>query len=678
MSYSRELIDRRTYARPIRLVAFFVALMSAGWELAARGVDLGSEPGTAIFVIRSVESVVALAVAFLASPARPLWVLFTLIWVLALSVAAANIALMAVLPSALWEAMLVIGMTVLASALFAPWSWRWQAALASAIVLFTLLAMKLAVPPHLVPFWMGPRIVITLIAAGLVSVVGAWVKERERARLLDSEVRFRGLFDAAGDAIAVFDERGALLDGNLRFEALMGSGMGRLRAGTLCEWLEPDPDGAGRRVDCEELLRSVGARPRTVTGTLVRPAGPAIDVEVTLVRMPGPEGPIVQAIVRDLTERRSLERRHVQTQRVEALSRLAGGLAHQFNNLLGGILNQAMLLRRDARDGQVQAQLDAIAHAARRGERLTKELLRFTPHAAISIAATPVAQVMSSIDALVRSEAHGQVEVDVAPGVSPIAADLDHLVPALMELIFNAWDATAGRPHPGVRLAVSEERVVEGDVRWSGASAGRYVGFAVIDRGAGMDAATRERLFEPFFTTKPMHEAEGLGLATVYWVVRAHGGAIAIDSAPGKGTTVRLLIPVAEPAEPRRAAPRSPEDLTVLVVDDDPLIRQTAARALTHFGYRVLSAEDGASALGVLGTSPDGVHLAILDVVMPGGGAPLMERIREAHPDVRVLLSSGYGPAGEVRQMIDMGARGFLQKPYEIRELKAAVEAALG
>lgn len=676
MTIPRELVDRRTYAVPLRAVAVFVAITTAVWEIAGRGGVDATGVGVELWMVRVLETAVALAVAWLASPARSIATLRALIWVLALDIAVANLAVMVLLPAAVWESLFVVVMVMMGAALFAPWSWRWQAWLAGTIGLGTWIVASVTVPVGVIPAWLWPRLGLALLAAAVASVLGTWIKERERYRVAMSEARFRGLFDAAGDAIAVLSPEGVIADGNVRFEALLGRSVRALRSTGLCEFWEPAADREGVRPSCEELLEEVGARPRTVTGTLTRPDGRAIEVEVTLVRMPGPEGSVTQAIFRDMTERRALERRHVQTQRVEAIARLAGGLAHQFNNLLGGILNQATLLRREAKDPAFQTQLDAIAHAARRGERLTKELLRFTPHAAVSVQAVPVSKITASVRALARTERGDPLEIDAAAGLPPIAADPDHLVPALMELIFNAWDATRTRPDRAVRLSVGEERVVDGDVRWSGAAAGRYVSFAVIDRGVGMDAATRERLFEPFFTTKPMYEAEGLGLAAVYWVVRAHQGAIAIDSAPDKGTTVRLLVPVAEGAAVPPPAPRPAESASVLVVDDDALIRKTAERALRQFGYRAQVAEDGDGALRALadGPLPD---LAILDVVMPGGGAKLMDRIRREYPEVRVLISSGYGPGGEVRQMLDMGARGFLQKPYEISELREAVEEAL-
>jgi len=241
----------------------------------------------------------------------------------------------------------------------------------------------------------------------------------------------------------------------------------------------------------------------------------------------------------------------------------------------------------------------------------------------------------------------------------------------------------------GDRLGLSAvvEVVQAPDKRWAGARPGRYVRFSVSDTGQGMDAATVERVFEPFFTTKPLHQATGLGLATVYRAVKAHGGAIGIESAPGRGTTVHLLIPVAPatapaptpppPTTPAAVAATARLGGTVLIVDDEEIVRTALRRALVRFGYRVLEAVDGPTAMAAMQGADPPVDLVILDMVLPGGGAAVFELLKAVRPEVKVLVSSGYSPDAEVVQGLAARADGFLPKPYEIPELKAAVTKAL-
>jgi len=231
-------------------------------------------------------------------------------------------------------------------------------------------------------------------------------------------------------------------------------------------------------------------------------------------------------------------------------------------------------------------------------------------------------------------------------------------------------------------LAAAVEEVAPDDNRWPGAAPGRYVRLAVGDNGRGMDAATRDRAFEPFFTTKPMHRAAGIGLPKVSGVVRDHRGAIRVDSTPGHGTTVHLLIPLAKGAvvAAPAAAPRSPAPVvpaTILVVDDEAIVRHSLRRALTRFGYRVLEAGDGPSALAELQSANPPVSLVILDLVLPGGGAGILELLRAIRPDLKVIVSSGYSPEAETVKDLVRRVEGFLPKPYEIAELRAAVSRAL-
>ncbi|HEX9393299.1 MAG TPA: response regulator, partial [Gemmatimonadales bacterium] len=199
----------------------------------------------------------------------------------------------------------------------------------------------------------------------------------------------------------------------------------------------------------------------------------------------------------------------------------------------------------------------------------------------------------------------------------------------------------------------------------------------------GMDAATVERVLEPFFTTKPLHQAVGLGLSTVHGIVRDHGGTLRIDSARGRGTTVHMLIPAATvaPAAGTTPSPRTEPSgggATVLIVDDEEIVRSSLRRALTRFGYRVLEAADGPSALAAVQSAAPPVELVVLDLVLPGGGAGIFELLKAVRPELKILISSGYTPDSEAARGLAARVDGFLQKPFELPELRAAVARALG
>ncbi len=376
--------------------------------------------------------------------------------------------------------------------------------------------------------------------------------------------------------------------------------------------------------------------------------------------------------------------------RLDAVSRLAGGMAHQFNNLLAGILTHVETLLQDASTGRITAELTEIADAAKRGRELTDELLRFTRSEPLNLRPTDTTRALASIERLAQAVlpqgATVQVVAPPSGRLPPINADLDHLVLASMQLALNARDAMRGRPNPRLTLTAAEETVGGRDPGWHdiAAGGGRYVRISVTDTGRGMDQATLERVFEPFFTTKPMHEATGLGLAIVRRVLHDHHGAVRIESEPGRGTSVHLLIPVstepvaaAEAAAASAAAPPASKGATILVVDDEPIVRSSLRRALVHFGHRVVEAGDGPSALAALeGTDPP-VDLIILDLVLPGGGAGIFELLKAVRPDVKVIVSSGYSPDGEASRGLASRVEGFLPKPYELAQLQAAVARAL-
>ncbi len=669
------------FSRPLRAVALLVAAASALWVLAA----FHAGTSTAVWLARLAEVTVALAVAAASTPRRSPTALRALAFVLAIAMSITNVTVASFVPARVWEAMSVHGGVILGAALFAPWSWRWQAALAAtatgmAIAMFAIMDGS-RLPPATAEI--ATAFLLTFSAA---SVLGAHLADRERQRVALSEARYRELFEQAGDGIAVIDAAGAIHDANHRLGELLGRPSDQLIGRQLADFLAPVERaslGADARVTAEQQAALAGAL-RTTLHTLLRSDGRPVEVEIAYARTETLTGPVVQAVVRDLTARRAVERQHAQAQKLDSLGRFAGGIVHQFNNLLGGILTHAGVLRADAANAAATRELDEILEATRRGRELTRELLRFTRSTPLTLRAVPAAEVIASATTLARAALPDEVAIEttVAPGCPALTADPDRLAEAFVQLALNAREALRG---PGkVRIEAAPETIATEDARWPGARPGAYVRLSVSDTGSGMDAATVERVLEPFFTTKPLHQAAGLGLSTVHGIVRDHGGTLRIDSARGRGTTVHMLIPAAAastagaPAAPGLQGTPAGDGATVLIVDDEEIVRSSLRRALTRFGYRVLEAADGPTALAAVQGAALPVELVVLDLVLPGGGAGIFELLKAVRPELKFLVSSGYTPDSEAARGLAPRVDGFLQKPFELSELKAAVAKALG
>ena len=673
------------YARALQVVALVITGVILGRQ--AAGGFPTVEIGRRLLLVRVTGAAVELTIAALCRPRRPVATLRWFAYLIGIVTAATILAVIAVQPSLLWEEGSALVALFLGASVFMPWSWRWQATFVGVVLAGSIVVIATFESPGDLAPGSAARLFVTLVGIGAASVAGTVLQQRARRQVAASEARYRSLFESAGDGIAVLDEAGAILEANARLVDLLGAPRDRILGRRLGEFYADAP-GVGDVSVSREYAAAMGGALRQLSQRLRAVDGRAVDVNITFARIDAPQGPVVQAILRDLTEHRALERHRVQEQRVDAMARLAGGLAHQFNNLLGGILTHASLLREDASTAGVAKELDQILEAARRGRELTNELLRFGEHDVVTLQPTPAVQILDSLAARARTTFPAEVAIEVkAPNdLPPILGDAEYLVHAGVQLLLNARQAMRGETGDRLVLSAAAEVVHAPDKPWAGARPGRYVRFSVSDTGQGMDAATVERVFEPFFTTKPLHEATGLGLATVYRAVKAHGGAIGIESAPGRGTTVHLLIPVALRAAATAPAPAAaPAAIaatarpggTVLIVDDEEIVRAALKRALTRFGYRVLEAVDGPTAMAALQGADPPVDLVILDMVLPGGGAGVFELLKAVRPDLKVLVSSGYSPDAEAVQGLAARADGFLPKPYEIPELKAAVSKAL-
>ena len=375
----------------------------------------------------------------------------------------------------------------------------------------------------------------------------------------------------------------------------------------------------------------------------------------------------------------------LQAQKMEAIGRLAGGVAHDFNNLLSVILSYCDVLLDDVPTDALRADVGEIKAAGQRACDLTRQLLAFSRQQVLQPRIVSLGEVAVGMKSLLGRLLGEDVELSFHTPPSPerIKVDPGQMEQVIMNLAVNARDAM---PRGGrITVETSEVTLDEAHaVEHADMKPGRYVMLAVSDTGMGMDKATQARIFEPFFTTKELGKGTGLGLATVFGIVRQSGGAIVVYSEVGVGTTFKVYFPALEEARSRPPVASTREDAawgseTVLLVEDEDRVRAIAHRILARRGYRVLQAHDGDDALRVAQQEPGTIHLLLTDVVMPRlGGRALAEQISAVRPEMRVLYMSGYTDDAVVRHGVLESTFAFIQKPITALALARKVREVLG
>ena len=425
-----------------------------------------------------------------------------------------------------------------------------------------------------------------------------------------------------------------------------------------------------------QIVRGVLERHRRKDGTF-------IEMNVTAHIMDFGGHPVALGIYTDVTETRRLEEQLRQSQKMEAVGRLAGGIAHDFNNLTGTILAYAEVTAQElGATHPLTPDVLEIAKAARRAAGLTQQLLAFSRQQPYQPKRLSLGAIVADMERMLRKVLGEAIELTTTDvqDAGPILADPVQIQQVLLNLTVNARDAmsSGGR----LRIAVENVDLAEHDAAALGVTAGAYVRLSVRDTGVGMDDETRARVFEPFFTTKPVGSGTGLGLAIVFGAAKQAGGGVRIDSRPGKGSTFEVYFPRAPgvaPEAPSSAPPRS--DVRgaerVLLVDDDDQMRGATKRVLKAQGYTVLDVGDPREALDILRDPSLNVALVVTDVVMPHmDGWSLVKTARHARPALRALFMSGYPePAGGRRRGPHEGP--FLRKPFSPNALANAVRRAL-
>ncbi len=510
-------------------------------------------------------------------------------------------------------------------------------------------------------------------------------RAEERARLVAA-------IEQSGEIIVITDTRGVIEYVNPAFEQITGY--------TSAEALGRTPrlvkSGCQDLGFYEDLWQTISAG-RTWRGEMVnqRKDGTLYTEETIISPVRDGGGRIINyvGVKRDITdqlqmeaEKRELERRSNQLQRLESVGRLAGGVAHDLNNLLTPILGYAeMLLTETSDNAPRRANLKGIIAAAWRARDLVAQLLAFGRRQMLSLTPVDLNTVLRRFHSLLRRTLREDVELRIipAPDLPLVRGDMGQLEQVIMNLAVNAQDAM---PEGGTLTIETGETDLDETyaATHEEVTPGRHVVLSFSDTGFGMDDETRTHLFEPFFTTKEAGRGTGLGLATVFGIVKQHGGSIGVYSEPSAGTVVRVYLPVTDETESETAPSDRTEaaevggDETILLAEDNPEVRQSTRAILERLGYTVLEAASGEKALDQLDRHPGPLHLLLTDVVMPNmSGKALYSRIAGRYPDIRVLYMSGYTDnVIASRGVIDADVH-FIQKPFSLRTLAAAVRRAL-
>ena len=521
-----------------------------------------------------------------------------------------------------------------------------------------------------------------------VRVVGTnWdITESKRyvEALRDSESRFRSVVQQLNDATYIlFEGRFDLV--NSRFCDLTGVSAEEAAGPDFEFWDLVAPDSVPvirRRLEQRERGEEV---PGIYEFEVIHRAGHILQVEASVTEIDYRGGKAILGLLRDITEQKSLKEQLLLAQKMESIGRLSGGIAHDLNNLLTPIMGYGDLILEElpAKDER-REDVKEILQAAVRARDLVRQLLAFGRQQTMQFQAIDLNGMVEGFQSLLKRTIRADIEIRYLPSPAKpsIRGDRGQLEQVIMNLVVNAQDAM---PDGGVLTIETMEMELDGEyaMSHSGVGVGHYAMLSVSDNGEGMDSETRAKIFEPFFTTKERGRGTGLGLATVYGIIRQHEGTVGVYSEPGQGSTFKCFLPLADMSAVEQVALRNEvTELggteTIMVVEDEDLVRNLATKVLKRHGYSVLEAGGAPACLELLGAHDGPLHLLLTDVVMPGlNGRELFGEVKNLFPEARVLYMSGYTEDFVTHRGVLDGGIAFIQKPFSVQGLVARVRRIL-
>ena len=526
------------------------------------------------------------------------------------------------------------------------------------------------------------RILVLCLFAIFGSHVQYTYSKRKAAddALRESEEKYRTILESIDEGYFETDLAGNLTFFSNPFCNIVGYSRSQLIGMNTRQYTTPETaekmDRITRQLERSEI-------PENVTSyDVIRPNGDKLMLELSFSMLTDPEkGPVgFKGVLRDVSERKKteeekhkLESQLQQAQKMESIGTLAGGIAHDFNNILMGIQGNAslMLLKIDSEHPNFE-KIKNIETYVQNGTTLTKQLLGFARRGKYLVKATDLNEIIEKSSSLfARTKKEIRVSTNLCESIWTVEVDRGQIEQVLLNLYVNAWQAMLD----GGDLYLGTENVIldRNYVKPYRVEPGRYVKISITDTGVGIDKDTQERIFEPFFTTKEMGRGTGLGLASVYGIVKSHGGYINVYSELDQGTTFTIYLPASgkEAVEDEEVT----VDIimgsgTILLIDDEKMILEVGRELLEELGYTVLPAMSGQEAVDIFQQDQDSIDMIIMDMIMPGmSGSETFDRLKEINPDVKILLSSGYSVDGQATKILRRGCDGFIQKPFNMNQL---------